>query len=87
MWNKIYYNILYLPDCLLLILYLSGNICSQSLKDYFRSQGHECNAYKPSYKRSYKFYVSVPVMNFDPLDVSICTDILEWVGAQICEIQ
>ncbi|XP_035229522.1 ribonuclease P protein subunit p40-like isoform X2 [Stegodyphus dumicola] len=64
----------------------NGDICSQSLKKYFENQGYECIAFEPTYRQSCKISVSVPIINFELFEPSVLEDVLEWIGAHICEI-
>ncbi|KFM60592.1 Ribonuclease P protein subunit p40, partial [Stegodyphus mimosarum] len=76
----------YLHFDLLLSWKSNGDICSHSLKKYFESQGYECIAFEPTYRQSCKISVSVPIINFELLEANILEDVLEWIGAHICEI-
>ncbi|XP_015930946.2 ribonuclease P protein subunit p40 isoform X1 [Parasteatoda tepidariorum] len=64
-----------------------GDVCCESLREYFESKGYECHPCQPQYKPEIKFDVPIPQLNFESMDQTLVESALEWVGAQVCGVE
>ncbi|GFU10320.1 uncharacterized protein NPIL_245091, partial [Nephila pilipes] len=63
-----------------------GDICPQSIRDYFEREGYDCITCEPYCTNFRQFSTPFPNMNLKQLDSFQVEELMEWIGMLICNI-